>query len=110
MSDENGQRMHKVGVLWKPREGARSKGSGSVTIGELKQRFVILPNDRKRGERDPDYILMSAEAPEVDTYAREHRQPAAAQPQRPAPAPSPTPQPVQTRESGWEPTDDDVPF
>jgi hypothetical protein len=39
--------MRKVGVLWKPRPGAKSLGSGSITVNGLKQRFVILRNDRK---------------------------------------------------------------
>jgi hypothetical protein len=64
-----------VGVLWKPRAGAKSKGSGRVTINGLRQKFVILTNDRKQKDTDPDYILMTGDEPEVDNYARNRRQP-----------------------------------
>jgi hypothetical protein len=40
-----------------------------VTINGLRQRFVVLKNDRKKpGTSQPDYVLLSADAPEVDTY------------------------------------------
>jgi hypothetical protein len=70
--------LRRVGVLWKPKPGSRSKGSGSVTIGQLKQRFIIVTNDRKTSATAPDYWLMSSDAPETDDYAREQpaRQPA----------------------------------
>jgi hypothetical protein len=67
-----GGRLRKVGAIWKPKPGAKSKGSGSVTVNGLRQRFVILVNDRKaEGSRDPDYVLMSSDEPEADTYARD---------------------------------------
>ena len=82
-------RLRRVGSLWKPRPGAKSKGSGSITINGLRQRFVVLVNDRKaEGSRDPDYVLMSSDEPERDEYA--DRQ-------------SPSPQSV-------EPPADDIPF
>ena len=100
MSEESG-RLRRVGVLWKPRPGAKSKGSGSITINGLKQRFVILPNDHRReGSKDPDYVLLSGDEPEVDSYAA----------QRSAPAATPAPAAPRTREEGWEPTDADLPF
>jgi hypothetical protein len=66
-------RLRRVGALWKPKPGAKSKGSGSLTINGLKQRFVILPNDRKSKDTDPDYVLMSSDEPEVDQYVRDRR-------------------------------------
>jgi hypothetical protein len=70
-------RLRRVGALWKPKPGAKSKGSGSITINGLRQRFVILPNDRKTaGSSQPDYLLMSSDEPEVDAYTRDHHQPA----------------------------------
>jgi hypothetical protein len=68
-------RLRRVGALWKPRPGGKSKGSGAITINGLRQRFVILPNSRKQKESDPDYVLMSSDEPEVDQYARDRRQP-----------------------------------
>jgi hypothetical protein len=61
--------LRRVGALWRPRPGAKSKGSGSLTIGTLRQRFVVMPNDRKRKDTDPDYLLLSADEPERDEYA-----------------------------------------
>lgn len=92
MSDRG--KLRRVGAIWKPRAGAKSLGSGTVTINGLRQRFVILKNDRKvDGSRDPDYVLLSSDAPEADEYAREQH----------APAPGRQPEP-----SGA--TDDDIPF
>lgn len=67
-------KLRKVGALWKPREGAKSKGSGSVTINGMRQRFVVLVNDHKTpGSKEPDYSLMSSDEPEVDEYAAQNR-------------------------------------
>lgn len=62
-------KLRKVGSLWKPRSGGKSHGMGEVTINGLKQKFVVLTNDRKEpGSKQPDYVLMSSEEPEVDRY------------------------------------------
>ncbi len=103
MSD-NQQRgnLRRVGALWKPKPGGKSLGSGSITINGSRQRFVILRNDRKRGDRDPDYLLMSGDAPEADMYAREGTSSS-----RPEPAVAP----ARTASHASEPlTDDDIPF
>ena len=76
MSDEqqgrDRGRLRRVGSMWAPRAGARSLGSGSVTINGLRQRFVVLKNDkRQEGSRQPDYLLMSGDEPEVDQYAHD---------------------------------------
>jgi hypothetical protein len=61
--------LRKVGGIWKPRSNGRSKGSGSISVNGYKLRFIILPNDHKRdGDKQPDYVLMSGEEPEVDTF------------------------------------------
>ncbi len=65
-------RLRKVGAMWKPRPGSRAKGSGSVTVNGLRQRFIVLVNDHKKeGSREPDFTLMSSDEPEVDEFARE---------------------------------------
>lgn len=70
MNDERQQRpLRRVGALWKPKPGGKSRGSGSITINGLRQRFVILDNHRKRGDREPDYVLMAGDDPEVDEFA-----------------------------------------
>jgi hypothetical protein len=64
----------KVGAMWKPKVGAKSKGSGSLTIGDKKQRFVIFVNEDKTGDSAlPDYLLMSTDEPETDSYAAKKR-------------------------------------
>ena len=72
MSDERPRgSLRRVGALWKPRPGSKSLGSGSVTVGGLKQRFIVLKNDRKpAGSKEPDYLLMSSDEPEADRYAQ----------------------------------------
>lgn len=62
--------LRRVGALWKPKPGAKSLGSGSMTIAGMKQRFVIFRNDRKSKDTDPDYLLMAGDEPEVDNYVR----------------------------------------
>jgi hypothetical protein len=64
----------KVGAMWKPKPGAKSKGSGSLTIGDKKQRFVIFVNeDKEEGSASPDYLLMSTDEPETDSYVAKKR-------------------------------------
>ena len=61
--------LRKVGALWKPKAGAKSLGSGEVTINGQKQRFVILENEYKTaGSKQPDYVLKSSDEPEADSY------------------------------------------
>jgi hypothetical protein len=63
-------KLRKVGALWRPKPDAKSLGSGSLTINGMRQRFVVLVNPYKEpGNRQPDYILMSADEPEPDEYA-----------------------------------------
>jgi hypothetical protein len=54
--------------MWKPKLDGTSAGSGSVTIGGRRQRFVVLPNHRKSKDGDPDFLLMSDREPEADTF------------------------------------------
>jgi hypothetical protein len=67
----NGGRLRKIGAMWAPKPGAKSLGSGSVTINGMRQRFVVFRNDRKTaGSSEPDYTLLSGDEPEADTYAQ----------------------------------------
>jgi hypothetical protein len=67
-------RLRRVGALWKPKPGAKSFGSGSMTINGLRQRFVVLRNDKKQeGSTQPDFVLMSGDPPEVDQYAHDRQ-------------------------------------
>jgi len=60
--------LRKIGAMWKPREGAKSAGSGIVTISGMKQKFVLLKNNFKEKESQPDYVLMSGDEPETDEW------------------------------------------
>lgn len=62
-------KLRKVGAFWKPRQDAKSKGGGEITINGMKQKFVMLTNTYKDKETDPDYNLMSSNEPEVDEWA-----------------------------------------
>jgi hypothetical protein len=69
VSDQQRSTLRKVGAMWRPRPGSKVKATGSVTVNGLRQNFMVLPNSRKRNERDPDFVLMTSDPPEVDTYA-----------------------------------------
>lgn len=78
MAEERSQRppLRRVGAIWKPRTAAspRTRGTGTLTINGLKQRFLVLQNDRKTSDRDPDFVLVTDSEPETDGYAREAHQ------------------------------------
>lgn len=75
MTDQQRPKLRRVGVMWKPKPTSRSHGNGSLTINGLKQRFVVIANDRKTKDTDPDFYLMTSDDPEVDTYARAQQEP-----------------------------------
>lgn len=79
-------KLEKIGGLWKPKPGAKSFGSGSITVNGMRQRFVIFKNDRKKeGSKQPDYNLLSSDPPERDEYAGKGK-PAAAPAEEQPPA------------------------
>jgi hypothetical protein len=64
-----GQQLRDVGAMWKPKPEAKSEGSGSVTIGGMKQWFVVVKNKHRiDGSNQPDFKLISSKEPEEDTY------------------------------------------
>lgn len=70
-------KLRRVGGIWKPKPGSRAKGSGSITVNGLRQKFVILVNDKKQpGSNAPDYTIATSDEPEVDSYARDRKLPA----------------------------------
>lgn len=73
MSDPQRAPLRRCGGLWKPRPGSSSLGSGSITVGDLKQRFIVVRNDKKTKPEQPDYLLLAQGDPEADAYVREHR-------------------------------------
>ena len=63
-------KLRKVGVFWRnTKEGAKSKGHGSLTINGMKQDFVMLTNKYKEKSSDPHFTLLSSNEPEVDEWA-----------------------------------------
>ena len=69
-------KLRRVGALWKPKPDAKSKGTGEVTINGQKQRFVVLVNQYKEHDKQPDYVLMSSDQPEPDEYEQREAAPA----------------------------------
>jgi hypothetical protein len=55
--------------------GAKSLGSGRLTINGVSQRFIELTNEYKTNATDPDYVLLSSEEPAVDRYERDRDRP-----------------------------------
>ena len=63
-------KLRKVGGFWKnTKEGAKSKGHGALTINGMKQDFVMLTNNYKDKDTDPDFTLLTSNEPEVDEWA-----------------------------------------
>lgn len=92
--NSSGSKLAKVGAMWKPKPGGKSCGTGSVTIKGWKQRFVVLKNNRKKeGSNEPDWMLMSSNEPEADSY---EAQPRGARSER--------------DDDRRQPPDDDIPF
>ena len=73
MNEHQRSSLRRCGGLWKPRPGSQSLGSGSITVGELKQRFIVVRNEKKAKPEQPDYLLMATAEPELDTFARDHQ-------------------------------------
>lgn len=83
---ENNERpkFRKVGALWKPRPGAKSLGSGMMTINGWQQRFIIVRNTKKQPDsKQPDYDLLAADPPTPDEYAQRQHQTAVTRPSEP---------------------------
>jgi len=74
VNDQQRAPLRRCGGLWKPKPGSQSLGSGSITVGDLKQRFIVVWNDKKLKPEQPDYLLMAQGEPEVDAFVRD-RQP-----------------------------------
>ncbi len=65
MSDESSRTpLRRVGAIWKPRDGSRSLGSGVITVGGLRQRFLIFENDRRESDQSPDFVILASKEPE----------------------------------------------
>jgi len=73
VNDQQRSPLRRCGGLWKPKPGSQSLGSGSITVAELKQRFIVVRNDKKVKPEQPDYLLMAQGEPEVDAFVRDHQ-------------------------------------
>lgn len=70
MSDDE-TKSQKIGAAWNPRTPGKAMCSGSVTVRGWKQRFSLFPNtDKTEGSKQPDYVLVSWDEPEEDSYGR----------------------------------------
>jgi hypothetical protein len=106
MEQSDRPRFTKVGALWKPKPGAKSLGSGTITVDGMQQRFIIVRNDRKKPDsKEPDYTLLASEPATPDEYVQRRQQVAArpAEPDDPIPTrplsrPQPTPAPIDDEE------------
>jgi hypothetical protein len=52
--------LKRIGALWRPKPGGKAALSGTIELLGESLRVVVLKNERKRNERDPDYILHRA--------------------------------------------------
>lgn len=80
--------LRRVGALWRPKPGGKSRGTGSLTIRGMKQKFVVLDNRHKQKDTDPDFVLMSSDDPVPDAYADRQPNERGVSRERSAPSPS----------------------
>ena len=61
--------LKRIGALWRPKPGGKAALSGTLSLLGEDLRIVVLKNEQKKNERDPDYILHRAlddPAPKAD--------------------------------------------
>ena len=49
--------LRRIGSLWRPKPGAKVALSGTLDLLGDSLRVVVLKNEKKHGERDPDFVL-----------------------------------------------------
>jgi hypothetical protein len=52
--------LKRIGALWKPKPGGKAALSGVLSLLGEDLRVVVLKNEQKKTDRDPDYILHRA--------------------------------------------------
>jgi hypothetical protein len=55
--------LRRIGALWRPRPGSTVIATGVATIAGMRQRFFVVPNDRKHSEGAPDFVLLTNTEP-----------------------------------------------
>ena len=63
--------LRRVGSAWRPRRAGKVKLTGVVTANGYQQRFAVFENTRKTSDRSPDFVLLTSDDPEVDSYAKQ---------------------------------------
>ena len=49
--------LRKIGALWRPKPGGKAALSGSLDFLGESVRIIVLKNEKKHGDRDPDFVL-----------------------------------------------------
>jgi len=62
--------LKRIGAAWKGKPGSKALLTGSITVAGKKQRWMLFKNDKKTEEREPDYVILSGQEPEVDDFAQ----------------------------------------
>lgn len=51
--------LEKIGALWKGKPGSKALLSGSIETDGKKRRVLIFKNEDKKGDKHPDYRIMT---------------------------------------------------
>jgi hypothetical protein len=63
--------LKRIGAAWKGKQGSKALLTGSITVAGKKQRWMLFKNDHKPdGSKEPDYVILSGQEPEVDDFAQ----------------------------------------
>jgi len=49
--------LKRIGSLWRPKPGGKAALSGSLDFLGESVRIIVLKNEKKHGDRDPDFVL-----------------------------------------------------
>ena len=62
--------LKRIGAAWKGKPNSKALLTGAITVAGKKQRWMLFKNDKKTEDREPDYVILSGQEPEVDDFAQ----------------------------------------
>lgn len=51
--------LEKIGAFWKGKPGSKAVLTGSIEVGGKKYRALVFRNEDKKGDKHPDYRVMT---------------------------------------------------
>ena len=50
--------LRKIGAAWRGKDGSKAALSGSLDFLGESLRFVVVKNEHRKGDRDPEFLVM----------------------------------------------------